>query len=191
MSAVEVQYRDHRRKVIEAMVARLAGLEIAVGFQGEAAARRVSVRKRVVVPRKDGNADRRYKRPRTGMAEGKITLAALALIHEFGAPAAHIPERSFIRSAMSDSSSRIKGMVAKITKAAAVGDPSVPFLLERLAVYLEGIVKRRITEIRSPPMAKSTFDRRVRQSGDAWPKLLVDTGSMRQGVTAVVRRRRR
>lgn len=47
-------------------------------------------------------------------ADGKQTVADIAAIHEFGAPKANIPERSFIRSTVNHNEAKYDGLISKL-----------------------------------------------------------------------------
>lgn len=102
-----------------------------------------------------------------------ITMVELATIHEYGSPAARIPERSFIRAAFRDAK-----VVAQITKPLArevmIGKLPLTTALDKLGAWGAARVKNFVTQgDHIPPPLK---DATVEKKGSDRP--LVDTGRM-------------
>ena len=108
----------------------------------------------------------------------------IAASHEFGAPKANIPERSFLRSAHDDHQKDIEKLMAYEYNQVADGKSDVAESLGRVGEWFTGEVKAKIDSITAPPFAPSTLKAR-QAKGDMNPKLLVDTGQMRASVTHV------
>lgn len=110
---------------------------------------------------------------------GLISMAELAAIHEFGAPAANIPERSFIRRTFTEEEG--KAELRKITFGLAqniVNDKmSLTQALEALGVWGANAVRRRVKMGLWPPLRPQT----VKRKGSSAP--LVDTGQLINSVT--------
>lgn len=186
--STDVQYRDVKRTAVELAVSRLHGLTISVGFQGRTGHQVAKVRRGVEFrKRNDGGTDRRYKRRRTALADSKLRMVDLATIHIFGAPRAGIPARDFMRPPFAREATTIQAKQREIVKGTLKGqDPTRGVL--RLGLWLEGLIKREITDLREPPLAASTILKRWRATGDANPNPLIDKGHLRASITHVVLR---
>ena len=107
--------------------------------------------------------------------EAGVTMVELAAIHEFGAPAAGIPERSFIRRTMKNKKRAIGEVTAMLArKLLDQRGFTVRSALEVLGVFAATEVKKTITEGEHvpPPLAPAT----VAAKGSSRP--LVDTGRL-------------
>ncbi len=110
------------------------------------------------------------------------SIADIALIHEFGAPAANIPARSFIgawfdlhgaelsRKAQIDVQEYIAGAMQKVQVLARAGSRAVAGIQARMA---QGV---------PPPLKQATINRK----GSSVP--LIDTGQLRTSVTWAVKK---
>lgn len=107
----------------------------------------------------------------------KMPMPQLAAIHEFGAPAANIPERSTLRAAADVHGSRYRAELREAAGRIVVGSGSVRGELERFGARAAGDVQRAITEFKDPPLGEST----VARKGSSQP--LIDTGAMRAAVS--------
>ncbi len=109
----------------------------------------------------------------------QISLIELAAIHEFGSPAAHIPERSFIRATFNIRRvNALRDMVARLAKAIITNDLAPERALAMLGAWGAAEVKNTITEIDiPPPLADST----VQAKGSSKP--LVDTGLLKNSIS--------
>lgn len=107
--------------------------------------------------------------------------AMIATIHEYGAPKAGIPERSFIRRtfANEDVIKQKKEMCAKLSKQILAGKMEVGQALGLLGAFGANAVKRTIDDGEGvpPPLKPATIARK----GSSRP--LVDTGQMRNAIT--------
>ncbi len=112
-------------------------------------------------------------------ASGGISLIELAAIHEFGAPAAGIPERSFIRKTFKLRQRQLTRAIAKLANLAMLGRMPPEKALEILGAWSAGQVRDRILsgEGIPPPLKPET----VRRKGSSRP--LVDTGRLLQAIT--------
>lgn len=118
--------------------------------------------------------------------EDGITLVELAAIHEFGSPAAGIPERSFIRSTFQIRRfNAMRTICTTLLKAVTEGKMDVRKALNVLGQWGAAEVKNTITEIDiPPPLAQATIDAK----GSSRP--LVDTGRMMNAISSEVIDRR-
>jgi hypothetical protein len=123
---------------------------------------------------------------RTDDGGGPMTLLEIAAIHEFGAPEANIPQRSFIRGPIDANIGRIHD--AQRTAARQIIGRKVDgkTAVARLGALGQGICQQAISQGIAPPNADATIARK----GSSTP--LVDTGQLRSAITfaAEVGRRR-
>lgn len=114
--------------------------------------------------------------------DGGISNVEIATIHEFGAPEANIPERSFIRSTVDGHIA----VYAKLTKLLArkvyTLKLPLPAALGILGVKVSGDMRRQIRNGISPELSQETIDRK----GSSKP--LIDTGQLVQAITSKVTR---
>ena len=115
-----------------------------------------------------------------------ISNAALAYIHNFGAPAANIPARPFLYEGIDDAQGKIASQLGKGGKAALDGDSAgVNKALNSVGLVAQNAVRARINEGDFAPLAPSTIAARKRM-GDDDPKPLVVSGQLRNAITYVV-----
>ncbi len=121
-------------------------------------------------------------------AAGKpITLLELAAIHEFGSPAAGVPERSFIRRTFNEpeGQAELKLLYAKLARAVVNGKMSAEQAIELLGMKMAAMVKNRIlVDWIPPPNAPSTVARKKSS------RPLVDTGQLVGAITHAVARKK-
>lgn len=113
--------------------------------------------------------------PTAGVAaEGAMTMVELAAIHEFGAPDAGIPERSFIRSTFAKKQGDVDKVAARLAKKFLAGEMPLERALGLLGAWGAAEVKKSITvgEGIQPANAPATIARK----GSSRP--LVDTGRL-------------
>lgn len=107
-----------------------------------------------------------------------MTLAELGNIHEFGLG---VPKRSFIRSTMDKNNAKYaRGLAGAVATIASPTPGDYRRQLKRLALVIEGDVKKAISDGIPPPNAPSTIARK----GSSKP--LIATGQLRAGVRAIV-----
>ena len=114
-------------------------------------------------------------------ATGEISNIDLATIHEFGAPGAGIPERSFIRSTLEDQQG-YRELARKLTDAVVAGKVDVPKALALFGEQVSSDIKRKIESGIDPPNAPAT----VAKKGSSKP--LVDTGQLKNSISYVVKK---
>ncbi|MCX5516230.1 hypothetical protein C3941_19770 [Kaistia algarum] len=118
-----------------------------------------------------------------------ITNAALAYIHDNGAPEANIPARPFMRPGIESA----EGSIANKMKAGAVktlqGDKeAVDQTMMAVGLIAQSSIKSKINEGIPPPLAPNTLaDRRRRGRTGEIP--LIDTGQLRNSINFVVRKK--
>lgn len=110
------------------------------------------------------------------------TVADIGNIHEFGAPRANIPERSFLRATMDENIQKHERLVKKAIEDVTKGrNPDA--VLFQVAQSVRNDVIEKIDSNIPPPLAAST----VKRKGD--DLALVDTGIMRNAISGVVERK--
>lgn len=111
---------------------------------------------------------------------------ALALIHEFGSPAANIPERSFLRSTIDLNKATYMGILkAKLLPSVLENQLSFLAALDRLGAKAAADVKSRIrnNEIRPPDAYETIQRKRAKGRSTGEPVTLVDTGQLLNSIT--------
>lgn len=114
-----------------------------------------------------------------GTESDGTSLLEIAAIHEFGAPGAGIPERSFIRSTFRDRQREAATMAERLAKAIVLRGMPVKQALGLLGAWGAAEVKRTITSGDGvpPPLKPATIARK----GSSRP--LVDTGRLLASIT--------
>jgi hypothetical protein len=126
-----------------------------------------------------GDAD---KDPRPG----EISNAELALIHEFGAPSAGIPERSFVRSSFEKNRPKYLEMLRRTVGKVYDHKISVKQGLGLLGMAMAADMKRGITSGTGipPPNTPEVFRRKLAKGAGAEPpRTLVDSGRLLNSIT--------
>jgi hypothetical protein len=109
----------------------------------------------------------------------------LALIHEFGAPIAGIPERSFIRSSFEANRPAYVAALRKMVEQVYELKMAVPKGLGLIGAKMAADMKQRMVDPGiPPPNAPSVYARKLAKgSGKGEPKALIDTGRLRGSIT--------
>lgn len=125
-----------------------------------------------------------------GDANEGLTMAQLGAVHEYGASINHpgvtgphkidIPARPWLRPGVESGTPEYLGIIQKRVAAGANMDA----LLEDLGIVASGKVQQYMTDLKSPPNAKST----IAKKGSSNP--LIDTGALRQSVTYALQKTR-
>jgi hypothetical protein len=116
--------------------------------------------------------------------DGKITMVELAAIHEYGSPAAGIPQRSFIRRALAwNSGPWLPAFVSKLAKGVLVGKMSEERALEILGARAVAEVKKTITGSEIPPPLRPAT---IAAKGSSRP--LVDSGRLLGSISYEVKK---
>ena len=103
-------------------------------------------------------------------------LRVYASANEFGTRDGHIPERSFIRSAIDMNAPQINRRADEVWAQIMDGAITMNAGLGRMGEFIQRLITTRITELKMPPNAESTIARK----GSSNP--LIDTGRMRQSI---------
>lgn len=152
---------------------------------------------------------------KAGRREGPINNAALAYIHDKGAPAAHIPARPFMEPGIKAVQPQITAELEQAGRIAFTGSPAgVQASLNKVGIIASNSIKAKISEGIPPPLAPSTIKGRIRRvkgakrrakidaaraAGTPWSKQsgsegvfvpLIITGQLRNAITYVLRKLR-
>jgi hypothetical protein len=125
-----------------------------------------------VISGKGGEADH---------GDDDLTVLFLATVHEFGAPGANIPSRSFIRSTVDENQDELKELIGKLVNRMIEHGDTQEHVLEILGQWLTAKIKAKITSNIPPPLKESTIE--AKGSSIA----LVDTGQLLNSITYEVK----
>lgn len=118
---------------------------------------------------------------------GAIDNVTLAVIHEFGSPAARIPERSFIRSTFEKHKARYNTELRLLLTRALAKGTSLTDVFSLLGLRMASDMKKAIADGIRPPNSERTLERKKKKSyvGAAFgtPKPLIDTGQLVSSIT--------
>jgi len=115
-----------------------------------------------------------YK-PKKGRNKQPVSVAQIAAIHEFGSKDGKIPERSFMRSAMSSNQKAIENLMKKLIVKMTDGLPS-KIALGVVGQFLRDKIVAKINSGIPPVNAQSTIERK----GSS--KTLIDTGQLKSSI---------
>lgn len=115
-----------------------------------------------------------------GNYEDGLTIATIAAVNNFGSADGHIPARPFLAPAVENGAPEYRRLVEVMLPKVMSGELEMQTLLAQMGQLAEGHVKQQITELRTPPNAQSTIDKK----GSDNP--LIDTGALRQSIRYVL-----
>ena len=126
-----------------------------------------------------------------GEAEG-LTNAAVAYVHDNGAPEIGIPARPFMQPALKSVEDKVKTMFGAIAKKAldGGGSTSVEQGFHTVGLMVKLAIQNKINEGIPPPLSPRTLSARARK-GRTGTKPLVDTGQMRNAADYAIRARKK
>lgn len=114
-----------------------------------------------------------------GRFTSTLTVAEVAAINEFGAPAANVPRRSFLRDYFDEQSGEITELLTRAGQAVYRGmDPAAAY--EAVGLSMVGAIQARISAGIDPPNAEATIARK----GSSKP--LIATGQLRSSIESKV-----
>ena len=116
------------------------------------------------------------KRSREPETSG-LSLVEVALIHEFGAPAAGIPQRSFLRATIDEHAPDIRRLILAVAARALDGAITPAQALDQIGSKVAGWVQTRIDQGIAPPLKPETIARK----GSSKP--LVNVGQLKAAIT--------
>lgn len=139
-----------------------------------------------VIRKKHMRLPTKFDRPSevaVGFPKGKVDadIVARAIWTHFGTRRG-IPARTFLLNAIRDNRSKYVEALTISGKRILRGDVDVKQVMEKLGILAQGHVQMEITNLRTPPNARST----IKRKGSSNP--LIDSGEMRQAVTYKVGR---
>lgn len=111
-----------------------------------------------------------------------MTVLEIAIIHEFGAPGAGIPQRSFIRGTVELKRDEIDAMIVKLsrrllTEGSIKRGETPADMLNILGAWLASEIKKYIADGIDPPLKPATIEAK----GSSTP--LIDTGRLLNAIT--------
>lgn len=109
-----------------------------------------------------------------------LTNNEIGMVHEFGSPAAGIPERSFLRSTFDEQRPAYKELARKLCKAVIERKMTVVDALKILGLKAESDVRAKIRSHIPPPNSPAT----IAAKGSSTP--LIDTGQMIGAISSQV-----
>ncbi|WPH64024.1 neck protein [Vibrio phage vB_VpP_1] len=115
-----------------------------------------------------------------GSYEDGVHTATIAAVNEFGSADGRVPERSFLRSGVSDSEPQIKKLYEKMIPEVIDKDLDVDTIQSLVGQLVVGRITERISEGIEPANSPKT----VKRKGSSTP--LIDTGHLRQSITYVL-----
>lgn len=124
-----------------------------------------------------GVLDDQPKRAAASKTGEKLSLLEVAAVHEFGAPAAGIPQRSFVRATVDEKRAEIAADQERLAAAVLNGKIEPEAAAELLGARVQGLIQARIAEGIGPALAPATV-RRKKSS-----KPLIDTGQLKSAIT--------
>jgi hypothetical protein len=111
---------------------------------------------------------------------GAMSLVEVAVVHEFGAPAAHIPQRSFIRGTIDEKHDELRTLQGKLAERVFKGAITMRVAVEQLGLKAKGWMQQRIARNIPPPLAAATIERKGSSVA------LVNTGQLRSSIASIV-----
>lgn len=120
--------------------------------------------------------------------DGETTLAELAAIHEFGAPRAGIPARSFLRQTFADEEGHtaLSKFLTRIATGVVKDRIEPRDGLEQLGMWAVAQIKKRIKAHIPPPLQPETIKRKLSKYGAGGSTPLVATGQLLNSITSEV-----
>lgn len=113
--------------------------------------------------------------------DGDVTVLEIAAQHEFGVPAARIPQRSFVRAYVDEHAGEVRAWQRHLAIEVLAGRLRPRQALEQLGARVVAGMQQRIAAGIDPPNAALT----VELKGSSTP--LVNTGQLRGSITYAVR----
>lgn len=116
-----------------------------------------------------------------GEPRGMVENILVGAVHEFGAPARNIPERSWLRSAFDNNRRDIHRLVMLEYQRVIQGTSTARLSLAKLGEWFTARVKANFPPSGVPGYAPSTLRAKLRK-GETDPQLLIETGQLRNSV---------
>lgn len=117
--------------------------------------------------------------------EGEVTNLELAIIHEFGTPDDHPPERSFLRSTFDAHREEYGKMLENGARKVMSGKLDIDQVVGLIGEKALSDVKQTIDDGIEPPLAASTLMRKT-VDGRVGSTPLIDSGQLKAALTVAV-----
>lgn len=114
----------------------------------------------------------------TGAEDGGTSLIEVALIHEYGAPRANIPQRSFLRFTARERSADLNKVILTVCKGILADRLSPTQALDQMGLWFSNAVK---ASIRKKLIYQNLAPRTIARKGS--DTALVDTGRLLNAIT--------
>jgi hypothetical protein len=108
-----------------------------------------------------------------------VDMVQLGAIHEFGAPKAGIPERSFIRAWHDSNRARITQLQDRLGRQYINGKITMREMIAKLGAFGQGGIRKFIRDLKAPPLKQAT----IKAKGSANP--LIDSAQMLGSIHSV------
>lgn len=132
-------------------------------------------------------AEEALRRPEPGEKSGPINNAALAWIHDHGAPGANIPARPFMGPGIANVQPAVTAEFRRCASSLLSGAPvDVTVTLRRVGLIAQDAIKLKINIGPFIPLAPATLAAR-RRRGRTGTTPLIDSAQMRNSITFVIR----
>lgn len=120
--------------------------------------------------------------------EDGTPVALVAIVQEYGSTKRGIPPRPFMRPAQEIGAPQWKQDARRLAAAVAAGQAPPEAVMEGLTMKAEGLIRRNIASVSTPPLSERTIAARARRhsKGKASSKPLVDTGYLLNTLTSQV-----
>ncbi len=127
----------------------------------------------------------------TNRYENGVSVALVALVHEFGSRVLGIPPRPHMRPTIEREEENWRRFIVQESKKVLAGNQTVEGMFEALGLNASGEIAKTISEIFAPPLKPQTIiakARKMAKSGlvGALDKPLVETGQMMETVTHTI-----
>ena len=110
-------------------------------------------------------------------ASGALSVAEIAAVHEFGAPAVNVPQRSFIRATVDAEAAEIQRLQETLFAQVIDGGITEAQALELIGAKVAAMMQARIASNVPPPLKPETVERKGSSVA------LVDTGQLKSSLT--------
>lgn len=119
-----------------------------------------------------------------GTSSSCVSLPELAAIHEFGAPKAGIPSRSFIRFTIKNRSADLTAFCERLARGLLADKLDVGTALGMLGAWTAAAMKKSITaRLIKQDLAQATLLRRTKGSGKRGSAALLDSGQLKNSIS--------
>lgn len=114
-------------------------------------------------------------------ANDPFTLPEIGAVNEFGTADGHTPARPFMRTAFDENVTKYNTIIKTLLTKVIDGELRPLQMIDQVGILMVGDIKKKITDIRTPPNAQSTIDTK------GFNNPLIRTGLMRNSVKHKIR----